>query len=301
MNRRPTIPVILLHMTQDLTTDEQRKVVAGTLGNIAAQMIARGLFDVAEQVARTAGKLVREDPGFDALENVARLLRARDLTGLKRLLQTHVAFAAGGVLQGLRPVIEQHMLVDPAARVVRKQSRPAVRAGSGTRGAWIIAWLLMTAISRMFTATNGGTPVPTLGDPVTLNSSPTTTGDVATLLQDTRSTAYAGVLSRTAGSGQPVHAHLQVTFDDLKQGTGGYMTVSPPLAASGPCLVRSRADSVRLNVYSGSDTIFLVGLRVADTIVGTYRIVGTVSGWPFGEWRAWRISGPRIPARLDPW
>ena len=162
-------------------------------------------------------------------------------------------------------------------------------------------FLLLNALARVFNGDNGGTPAPTLGTPIAANSNPTTTGDVATLLQDTRATAYAGVLSRTTRSGQPLHAHLQMTFDDLQQGTGGYMTVSPPLAASGPCLVRSRADSVRLNVYSGSDTLFLAGLRVADTIIGTYRIVGTESGWPFGEWRAWRISGPRIPARLDPW
>jgi hypothetical protein len=94
---------------------------------------------------------------------------------------------------------------------------------------------------------------------------------------------------------------MRVTFDDLKQGSGGYVTVSPPLAASGPCLVRSHADSVRLSVYSGSDTIFLVGMRVADTILGTYSIVGMESGRRSGEWRAWLISGPRIPARLDPW
>jgi hypothetical protein len=94
---------------------------------------------------------------------------------------------------------------------------------------------------------------------------------------------------------------MRVTFDDLKQGTGGYVTVSPPLAASGPCMVRSHADSVRLSVYSGSDTIFLVGTRVADTILGMYRMVGSESGRRSGEWRAWLISGPRIPVRLDPW
>ena len=300
VNRRPTVPVILLRMTQGLTTDDQRKIVAGTLGNMAAQMIARGVFDVAEQLAGTAGKLVREDPGFDALENAARLLRARDRTSLQRLLRTHVAFAAGGVLQGMRPVIEQHIRVDPPPKVGRKQSRPAGAGAGVPRGAWILVWLLMTSLGRLFTGTNGSTPDPTLGAPVAVNSSPTS-GDVATLLQDTRATAYAGVLSRTTGSGHPVHAHMQMTFDDLHQGTGGYMTVSPPLAASGPCLVRSRGDSVRFNVYSGSDTIFLAGMRVADTIVGTYRIVGTGSGWPFGEWRAWLIRGPRIPARLDPW
>jgi tetratricopeptide (TPR) repeat protein len=299
LNRRPTIPVILLRMTQDLTTDDQRQVVAGTLGNIAAQMIARGVFDVAEQVARTAGKLIREDPGFDALENAARLLRTRDLASLNRLLRTHVAFAAGGVLQGLRPVIEQHVQVDPAAKVVRKQSR---QTASGTpRGLWILVWLLATALPRIFSGTNGDAPVPTLGTPVAANSSPTPTGDIATLLQDTRATEYAGELSRTTRSGQPVHAHMRVTFDDLKQGTGGYVTVSPPLAASGPCMVRSHADSVRLSVYSGSDTIFLVGTRVADTILGMYRMVGSESGRRSGEWRAWLISGPRIPVRLDPW
>jgi tetratricopeptide (TPR) repeat protein len=298
LNRRPTIPVILLRMTQDLTTDEQRQVTAGTLGNIAAQMIARGVFDVAEQVARTAGKLVHEDPGFDALEHAARLLRTRDRASLKRLLRTHVAFAAGGVLQGLRPVIEQHALSDPAAPVVRKP-RPTT---SGTpRGAWILVWLLISGLSRIFTGTNGGSSVPVLGTPVAANSSPTTTGDIATLLQDTRATEYAGVLSLAMTSGPTVQGHLRVTFDDLKQGTGGYVTVSPPLAASGPCLVRTHADSVRLNVYSGADTIFLVGMRVADTIVGTFTIVGTESGRRSGAWRAWHVSGPRIPARLDPW
>jgi len=299
LNRRPTIPVILLRMTQDLTTDEQRKVTAGTLGNMAAQMIAHGVFDIAEQVARTAGKQVHEDPGFDALENAARLLRTRDLTSLQRLLRTHVAFAAGGALQGMRPVIERLMLVDPAAKVVRKPSQPAA---SGTpRGMWGLVWLLMMVLSRAFTSTNGGSPAPTLGTPVAENSNPTTTGDIATLLQDTRGTEYAGVLSLTVRPGPPRNAHMRLTFDDLKQGTGGYVTVSPPLAASGPCLVRSHADSVRFSVYSGSDTIFLVGMRVADTIVGTYRIVGTESGRRSGEWRAWLISGPRIPARLDPW
>jgi hypothetical protein len=299
VNRRPTIPVILLRMTQDLTTDDQRQVVAGTLGNIAAQMIARGVFDVAEQVARTAGKLIREDPGFDALENAARLLRTRDLASLNRLLRTHVAFAAGGVLQGLRPVIEQHVQFDPAATVVRKQPR---QTASGTpRGLWILVWLLATALPRIFSGTNGDAPVPTLGTPVAAHSSPTPTGDIATLLQDTRATVYAGVLSLAMTPGPPVHGQMRVTFDDLQQGTGGYVTVSPPLAASGPCIVRTHADSVRLNVYSGSDTLFLVGMRVADTIVGTFTIVGTESGRRSGEWRAWLISGPRIPPRLDPW
>jgi len=132
------------------------------------------------------------------------------------------------------------------------------------------------------------------------NSSPAANTDIATLLQETKPTEYAGVLSEAANFGR-AHAHLRVTFDNVQQGGGGHVTVSDPLPASGPCLVRARGDSIRLTIYSGSDTLALVGTRVADTIIGTYKTHGAASRQKAGQWRVWLVSGTRIPKRLDPW
>jgi tetratricopeptide (TPR) repeat protein len=302
--RRPTIPAILVRMTQGLNTDDEKHIVAGTLGNVAGQVLAGGVFDVAERIAQTAGKLVPDDPGFDGLEQAARLLGRKDLAGVARLLRTHVAFAPGGVLQGLRPVIERHLAAGAAPTPVRPQPRRVASASSG-RLPWVLVWFLVMGISRLFTDSNSssqaGTPYPMPATPVTAESILSTSGNSAALFEKTRKTEYVGILTTGAGSGKPVRAHMRVTFDDLKTSTGGYLTVSPPLSGSGPCLVRAHADSVRLTVYAGSDTLALVGARVADTIYGSYRPVGADSSRRSGQWRAWLVSGARLPARLNPW
>ena len=294
-NRRPTIPAILVRMTQGLNTDEAKHIVAGTLGNVAGQVLAGGVFDVAERIAQTAGKLVPGDPGFDALEQAARLLRRKDTAGVTRLLRTHVAFAPDGVLQGLRPVIEHHVATGAVPRTGRPKPRP-VAAGSSRRVPGFLLWFLFMGLSHLITNWNGGSSGQSSSAiPVAANSGQASTGDVAALLQGTTKTEYAGVLTDVASSEQPVRSHLRLTFDDLKIGPVGYLKLSPPLAGSGPCLVRAHADSVHLTVQSGSDTLVLVGARVADTILGTWRTRAAASSRRYGEWRAWFISGTRIP------
>ncbi len=128
-NRRHTIPALLLRMTRGLETEEQKRIAAGTLGNIGSRLIAGELFDVAERVAKTAGKLHPEDPGFDALEYAGRMLYQNDFPGVARLLRTHVSFAPGGALQGLKPWIEHYC----ATHAVYNGMRPLASPPSFTK------------------------------------------------------------------------------------------------------------------------------------------------------------------------
>jgi tetratricopeptide (TPR) repeat protein len=296
VNRRPTIPALLVRMTRDLQTEEEKYIAAGMLGNVASRMIAGGLFDQAELVAKTAGKLLPEDPGFDALEQAGRLLRRKDFTGVRRLLRTHVAFAPGGVVQGLKPVIEQHLATGAVPESAPPQSQPA--SSSGGWGMGILVLLLVSSLTRLCNGGNSGSSLPVPMPPVESSSSGSTATDVVELLQGTQ---YAGVLSNITRSGKPVHAHIRLTFADLTAGGRGYLTVFPPLSGSGACLVRARGDSIRMAVLSGNDTFALVGARAGDTIAGTYRMLGVETGRQYGTWRAWRVNGTPIPARLDPW
>lgn len=364
-NRRHTIPALLARMTRGLETEEQKRIAAGTLGNIGSRLIAGELFDVAERVAKTAGKLHPEDPGFDALEYAGRMLYLNDFPGIARLLRTHVSFAPGGALQGLKPWIEHycathavyngmrplssppsfskfygigstvlgqrdydeqtrsHVVTQyftvffiPLFPVANYRVRPAPTGGNYFLGrvpfrraqkihvsgfvGLIALWFVIGSLSEPATpgsALSSGlepTPAP-LTDTSTSLAAPV---DAAALLRQTR---YSGVLINITRTGRPVRAHIRLTFADLQAGGGGYLNVFPPLSGSGSCLLRARPDSVRLSVYSGSDTFNLVGARVADTIVGTYRMLGTASKREYGRWRAWLVGGTRIPARLDPW
>jgi hypothetical protein len=193
-------------------------------------------------------------------------------------------------------VIEQHLATGAVPKIARPQPRPA--SSYGGRGMWILLWLALSTLARLFNGENGGSSPRVPLTPIEASSSRTASADVAALLQRSE---YAGVLSNISKSGEPVRADMKLTFADLKAGGGGYLNVFPPLSGSGPCLLRARPDSVRLSVYSGSDTFNLVGARVADTIIGTYRILGTTSRREYGRWRAWFVGGTRIPARLEPW
>ena len=123
-NRRPTIPSLLLRMTQGLETDEEKSIVAGALGNLGSRLIAAELFDVAEQVARTAGRVQPQDPGLDALEQAGRLLHRNNFDAVSRLLRTHVSFAPGGVVQKLKPWIEQYCATHAVYNGMRPLSSP---------------------------------------------------------------------------------------------------------------------------------------------------------------------------------
>jgi len=109
MKRQAAIAGIVLRMTQGLETDEEKRLTAGALGNIASRLLASELFEAAERVARAAGALQPEDPGFDALEQAGHLLHRNDFGGVARLLRTHVSFALNGAVHGLRGWIERYI------------------------------------------------------------------------------------------------------------------------------------------------------------------------------------------------
>ena len=109
LNRRPTIPAILLRMTRGLETESEKRIAADMLGNLSGRMIVNELFDIARQVAKTGARLQPQDPAFDALEHAGHLLHHSDFDGVTRLLRTHVSFAPGGAVQGLREWIERYV------------------------------------------------------------------------------------------------------------------------------------------------------------------------------------------------
>jgi tetratricopeptide (TPR) repeat protein len=120
LNRRPTIPAILLQMTRGLETDANKRIAADMLGNLSGRLIISELFDIAEQVAKAGAGLHPGDPGLDALVQAGHLLHNNDFDGVTRLLRTHVSFAPGGAVQGLRPGIEHYV----ATHAVYKGMRP---------------------------------------------------------------------------------------------------------------------------------------------------------------------------------
>jgi curved DNA-binding protein CbpA len=124
LNRRPTIPAILLRMTRGLETDAEKHIAADMLGNLGGRLIVNELFDLAEQVARTGARLHPGDPGFDALEHAGHLLHYNDFDGVTRLLRTHVSFAPGGAAQGLRQWIEHYVTTHAAYKGMRPLASP---------------------------------------------------------------------------------------------------------------------------------------------------------------------------------
>lgn len=124
LNRRHSIPAIVLRMTQGLETDAEKRIVAGALGSIGSRLIASELFDIAERVAKTAATLQPDDPGFDALEYAGRLLHGNDFDAAARLLRTHVSFAPGGAVHGLRPWIEHYLATHAAFKGMQQISTP---------------------------------------------------------------------------------------------------------------------------------------------------------------------------------
>lgn len=292
LKRRPTIPALLLRMTRDLTTEEQRHHVAGVLGNLAGQMIAQGQYEQAELIARTAGKLAAAEPGFDALERAARLLRLKDRTGVERLLRTHVAFAPGGVVEGMRPVIENNLVAPP-----RPPKPAARRSRSSWGGGGIVLWLIVSAL-RTFISDSDRSPAPNPWPPTQVQSRLPLGLDSAASPNETR---YTGVLISGTKAGSPVRVRLTLAFPDLSIASNGYASVDPPLSGDGPCFVRASRDSVRLAVYSEADTLTFEGRRVGDTIAGSYRSGGVKpAGW-YGQWRVWLVHGEPIPRHLNPW
>lgn len=106
LGRTHTIPSLLLRIKESVSTEEQHRYAALVLGKMTGRLIAGEAFQYAEQVARGARELQPNDPNYDGLEVVSRLLRENDFDGVGRLLNTHVSFASGAWLEGLKPVIQ---------------------------------------------------------------------------------------------------------------------------------------------------------------------------------------------------
>jgi hypothetical protein len=68
-----------------------------------------------------------EDPGLDALEYAGRLLYHNDLDGVRRLVRTHVSFAPGGAVHGLRGWIEHYVDTHAAYKGMRPIGAPPFR------------------------------------------------------------------------------------------------------------------------------------------------------------------------------
>lgn len=119
-DRPRTIAAIVHRMTRGLETDDAKHTTAGVLGGIGTRLIAGELFDIAAQVARSGVALLPQDPGFDALAEAGDLLLRGNFDGVARLLRTHVAFAPGGAVQGLREWIEQYLVHHAAYQGMRR-------------------------------------------------------------------------------------------------------------------------------------------------------------------------------------
>jgi hypothetical protein len=103
-----TIPALLEGIKGSVSTEEQRQHCGLVLSRMSARLIIGEAFQSAELVATVAKSLQPDDPTSDGLESVSRLLYTNDFDGVARLLNTHVSFASGGLLNGLRPVIQQY-------------------------------------------------------------------------------------------------------------------------------------------------------------------------------------------------
>jgi curved DNA-binding protein CbpA len=107
LGRTHTIPSLLLRIKESVSTEDQRRYAALALGKMAGRLIAGEAFESAEQVARVAKALQPNDPNYDGLEVASRLLHENDFDGVARLLNTHVSFASGAWLEGLKPVVQE--------------------------------------------------------------------------------------------------------------------------------------------------------------------------------------------------
>jgi len=108
LGRAYTIPSLLLRIQQSVSRDEQRSYAALLLAKMAARLITGEAFQSAEHVATVAKALQPTDAIHDGLEVASRLLSANDFDGVTRLLNTHVSFASGAWLEGLKPVIQEY-------------------------------------------------------------------------------------------------------------------------------------------------------------------------------------------------
>src|SRR5689334_15673214 len=124
LNRRPTVPAILLRMTRGFETESEKRIAADMLGNLSGRLIVNELFDMAQQVAKTGARLQPQDPAFDALEQAGHLLHHNDFDSVTRLLRTHVSFAPGGAVQGLRPWIEHYATTHAVYKGMRPLASP---------------------------------------------------------------------------------------------------------------------------------------------------------------------------------
>ncbi len=122
--KKAKVPMLVDQITKSVTTDDQRKYAAFVLGKSASRLIANDLFELANQIAKVARKLQPDDPDYDGQDTVSQLLAANDFIGARRLLNTHVAFAADGWLRPLKASIEKYCVSHAALQGMRRIDSP---------------------------------------------------------------------------------------------------------------------------------------------------------------------------------
>lgn len=123
----------LAQVVRGVTTDEQKERAATAMGRVAWRLFRYQLFVHALPIARAAKQLCPADANYDGLETASSLLCNFDFDGARRLLFTHVAFAApgywlGGLAQTIREYCESHAVFKGMRRV---ETVPTVRTFYG--------------------------------------------------------------------------------------------------------------------------------------------------------------------------
>jgi curved DNA-binding protein CbpA len=113
---------------------------------------------------------------------------------------------------------------------------------------------------------------------------------------------YEGQVINKTSSASPIRGAIRLTFHAWDGPPYGYLRVFRPLGGSGPILLATRGDSIRLATISAAgDTIVWLGERLGDMVLGDYAIVGGQYKAQHGTWSVSRKSGATIPRRLNPW
>lgn len=325
-NRRPAVPAILQRMTRGFETPEEKRNAAAALGNLSTRLVAGEAFDVAEQVARTGARLQPEDPGFDALEQVGRLLNVHDYDGVARVLRTHVSFAPGGAVQGLKAWIEHYVATHAAYKGMRLLSMPPsfLRLyGIGTTlldndhdydehtKTHVASQYFTVFFVPLFPVANYRVrATPTMryfvGRVPLRRAQRIHVGVVAAALallvigMLAHVNRYDGEGANTTLAVTPVRAALRFTFVDSSP--TGYLAIFPPLTGSGIYTIQARGDEIRLSEAAGPDTIYFQGTRQGEQVIaGTFRLEGPMMIKHYGTWRMHLVSGTAIPRELNPW
>lgn len=120
----PGIAGVLARLEQVCADDEQQRYVAWKLGTLGVELVGGGAFEPAVLISQAARRLQPADADYDALANVAQLLKTRQVQAVLGVVSKHPSFQSGGWLASLEAPVREHCSEIELFREMKPVSSP---------------------------------------------------------------------------------------------------------------------------------------------------------------------------------